>query len=147
MIIYDSLYGNTEQIAQAIGQGIGADEVKVQKIGEADIAAVAACDLLIIGSPTQGGRQTAAVKDFLDKIPPEVLKNKKAAAFDTRMKAFWVKVFGWAVDRIAQALRERGADLVALAEGFFVKSTKGPLVDGEAKRAAVWAKKIGINPE
>jgi flavodoxin I len=141
LIIYDSLYGNTEKIAQAIGGGIGG-EVKVVKVGEANVAELGSYDLLIIGSPTQGGRHTVATREFLGKIPADALKNKRVASFDTRGKTWFVKIFGWAANRIADALKEKGGNLLAPGEGFFVKATKGPLVDGELERAAAWAKAI-----
>jgi flavodoxin len=141
LVIYDSLYGNTEQIAKAIGGGIGG-EVKVVKVGEANVAELGSYDLLIVGSPTQGGRHTVAMREFLGKIPADALKNKSVASFDTRGKTWFVKIFGWAANRIAEALKDKGGNLVAPGEGFFVKATKGPLVDGEVERAAAWAKGI-----
>ena len=141
LVIYDSLYGNTEQIARAIGGGIGG-EVKVVKVGEASAMELGAYDLLIFGSPTQGGRQTKTMIEFLGKIPDGTLKNKNAAAFDTRMKNMFVKLFGWGASRIADYLIGKGANMVAPSEGFFVKSPKGPLVEGETERAAAWGKTI-----
>jgi flavodoxin len=141
LVIYDSLYGNTEKIAQAIGGALGA-EAKVVKAGQTNAAEIASYDLLIVGAPTQGGRPMPAVKSFLDNIPADALKNKKAAAFDTRVKSKWVKIFGWAATRIADVLKGKGVNLVAPPEGFFVTATKGPLVDGELERAAAWAKDI-----
>jgi flavodoxin I len=141
LVIYDSLYGNTEQIAKAIGGGIGG-EVKVVKVGEADAAGAGDYDLIIIGSPTQGGRYTKNMQAFLDGVPADAFKNKKAATFDTRAKTKWVKIFGYAAPRLADALKKKGADLLAPGEAFFVTATKGPLVDGELERAAAWAKAL-----
>ena len=141
LVIYDTLYGCTEKIARAIGGGIEG-EVKVVKVGEADAAELGVYDLIIVGSPTQGGRHTRAIQAFFKDVPANALKGKKAAAFDTRMKSWWVKVFGWAADRIAGDLKDKGGNLVAPAEAFFVKGTKGPLVDGEEERAAAWGKQI-----
>jgi flavodoxin I len=141
LVIYDSLYGYTEKIARAIG-GAVEGEVKVVKVGEAVVDEMAAYDFIFVGSPTQGGRHTKAMQAFLKELPVEALKNKKAAAFDTRMKAMWVKLFGWAANHIAKILTEKGADLVAPGEGFLVKTGKGLLVDGEEERAAAWAKKL-----
>jgi flavodoxin len=143
LVIYDTLYGYTEKIAQAIG-GAVEREVKVVKVGEAAADEVAAHDFIFVGSPTQGGRHTKALQAFLKELPAEALKNKKAAAFDTRMKSMWVKLFGWAANHIADDLREKGADLVAPGEGFLVKSGKGPLVDGEEERAGAWARKVMV---
>jgi flavodoxin len=49
-IIYDSIYGNTEKIAQAIGDGL-TGEVKVVRVGEVNPSELKTFDLLIIGSP------------------------------------------------------------------------------------------------
>jgi flavodoxin len=141
IVIYDSLYGNTEQIAKAIGGAIEGD-VTVVKAAEADAAALASFDLVIIGSPTQGGRFTPKVKAFLDKVPPDALKGKRVAAFDTRARGIIPKIFGWAANRLAATLKEKGAVIIAHGEGFLVKATKGPLVEGELERAAAWAKSL-----
>ena len=141
LVIYDSLYGNTELIARAIGGGIGED-VKVVRAAEEKIAELDSYDLIIVGSPTQGGKYTIPMKSFLDTIPADALKNKKVAAFDTRGKGIFYKIFGWAANKIADTLKDKGANLVAPGEGFFVKGGKGPLADGELERAAAWAKTI-----
>ena len=141
LVIYDSLYGNTEQIAKAIGQGIGED-AKVVRSAEADINTLGEYELIVIGAPTQAGRPMKPMQEFLDKLPPDALKDKKVASFDTRMPAKWVKIFGYAAPRIEKVLKQKGGNLVAPAEGFFVKGTKGPLAEGELERAANWAKTI-----
>jgi flavodoxin I len=144
LVIYDSLYGNTEQIAKAIGGGIGG-EVKVVRVGEVKPEELGAYDLIIVGSPTQGGRQTVATKAFLDNLPADALKGKKVASFDTRGKSWIVKIFGWAANRIADAVQAKGGSLVAPGEGFLVKAVKGPLVEGEIERATAWAKEIAAS--
>jgi flavodoxin len=141
LVIYDSQYGNTEKIAKAIGGGIGG-EVKVVRFGEVKAAELGSYDLLIVGSPTQGGRYTMSMKDFLDVIPSDALKNVRVASFDTRLKTKLVKIFGYAATRIADTLTIKGGNLVAPAEGFLVKSAKGPILGGELERAAAWAKAI-----
>ena len=141
LIVYDSLYGNTEQIAKAIGGAI-TGEVKVLRVAEANPAELGSFELIIVGSPTQGGRQTVATREFLGKIPADALKNVSVTSFDTRITTRLVKIFGYAAGRIADSLKDKGGTLIASAEGFFVKSTKGPLVEGELERAAGWAKGI-----
>lgn len=141
LVIYDTLYGYTEKIARAIGAAVEG-EVKVVKVGEAVASELVDYDFIFVGSPTQGGRHTKALQAFLNALPLEALKNKQVAAFDTRMKAMWVKLFGWAANHIADVLKEKGASVVAPGEGFMVKTGKGPLVDGEEERAAAWAKKL-----
>ena len=142
LIVYDSTYGNTEKIARAIGAALTGD-VKVQKAGEVNIAELASYDLLVIGSPTYGGRPMPTVADFLGKIPDDAVKGKNVAAFDTRIPTKFAKLFGYAADRIAKSLKDKGANLMVPAEGFFVNGKSGPLKDGEEARAATWAKGLG----
>ena len=68
LVVYDSLYGNTEEIARAIGDAITGD-VKVLRAGEASPPISETFDLLIVGSPTHGGRPTQAIQDFTKKNP------------------------------------------------------------------------------
>ena len=141
LVVYDSLYGNTEKISKAIGSAI-TGEVKVLPVGQANPAELKSLDLLIVGSPTQGGRATKPMQAFLDIIPDIALKGIKVAAFDTRMTTKFVKIFGYAAGRIANSLKSKGGNLVVPPEGFFVTATKGPLKEGELERAAGWAKGI-----
>ncbi len=141
LIIYDSQYGNTEQIAKAIGQGFEGD-IKVLKVGDVKPEDIAWARTVIIGSPTQGGRQTPAVKAFVENLPADVFTGKRLAAFDTRVKSFWVKMFGWGADKIQASLKGKGGNITAQPQGFFVNSAKGPLADGELERATTWAKAI-----
>ena len=139
LIVYDSMYGNTEKIARAIG-GAMTGEVKVLRATEANPAEVGSFDLLIVGSPTQGGRPLPAIRGFLDKVTKTSLKGIKVAAFDTRVSAKWVGIFGYAAGKIARGLKTKGGTLILSPEGFFVKGVKGPLKEGELERATSWTK-------
>lgn len=141
LIIYDSAYGNTEQVANAIGAAIGVDSSVVRASG-ADPAASGSIDLLIVGAPTYGGRPMPPVKDFLDKLPESVVKGIKVAAFDTRLSGRFARIFGFAADRIAEELKAKGGVLALPPEGFVVEGKKGPLRQGELERAAAWAKDL-----
>ncbi len=139
LIVYDSTYGNTEKIARAIGDAIGGD-ARVVRAGGASLPGKESCDLLVVGSPTLGGRASPDIQGFLDRLPDSVVKGMKLAAFDTRFSTRWVGIFGYAAGKIASKLKEKGGNLVAPPEGFFVKGKEGPLKDGELERAAGWAK-------
>jgi flavodoxin len=149
LIVYDSMYGNTEKVAKAIGSAI-TGEVKVVRVGEANPSDVGSVEFLIIGSPTQGFRATKAVQIFLEGIPKDTLKGMKVAVFDTRMSEtdtgrglrFIMKVGGYAAPRLAETLKKKGGSLAALPEAFFVKDKEGPLKEGELERAANWGKVI-----
>lgn len=137
LIVYDSKYGNTEEIARAIGDAI-TGEVKVIRVSEASLSET--FDLLIVGSPTHGGRQTQPIQNFTKRVP--ALEGTPVAAFDTRFSTKLVGVFGYAAGRIANTLKGKGGNLVVPPEGFIVKGMKGPLKEGEPERAARWAEEI-----
>ncbi len=141
LVVYDSVYGNTEEIARSIGEAIG-DEAKVVKAGESGPGDLESIDLLITGSPTYGGRPTPKMKEFIDNIKAVSLEGVKIAAFDTRVPATWVKIFGFAAGKIEKRLKSQGGKPAVKPEGFYVSGTRGPLVDGEYERAAGWAKEI-----
>ena len=141
LVIYDSVHGNTRKIAEAIGEAVSG-EVKVQRAGEVDTARLKDFELLFVGAPTHGGRPTEAMKSFLDKVEASALGGIKVAAFDTRLTARWVRIFGYAAGSIAGAVEKKGGTLVRAPEGFFVKGTEGPLKEGELERAAAWAREI-----
>jgi len=138
LVVYDSAHGNTEEIARAVGAAI-TGRVHIVRVEQAKLSDLSTFDLVIIGSPTQGGRPTQAIQDFLNSMPASTGRGS-VAAFDTRMSSRWVGVFGYAAGRIANALQRRGWPLAAPAEGFFVRGREGPLKEGEVERAAAWAK-------
>ena len=143
LIVYDSVYGNTEKIARAIAEAITpSSEVKVLRASEANPSELASTGLLIVGSPTHGGRPTPTIQDLLNKVPKLSLQGINVAVFDTRISTKLVGVFGYAAGRIAGNLKGKGGTLIASPEGFFVKGSKGPLKEGELERAAGWAKGI-----
>ena len=146
LIVYDSQFGNTERIAKAIGDAI-TGEVQVVCPGETYPSELESIDLVVVGSPTQGGRPVKAIQEFLGRIPADALKNIRVTSFDTRIKTKLVKIFGYAAGRIADRLIDKGGNLVVPPEGFFVKGTKGPLDEGELERAADWAREIAESNE
>jgi flavodoxin I len=139
LVVYDSVYGHTKTIAQAVGEAIPG-EVEVLHAGQAKVSELGTYDLLIVGAPTHGARPSPDAKAFLDKIQPFALKGVNVAAFDTRMTNKLITLFGVAAPKIAKALKEKGGSLVGSPAGFFVTGGEGPLKEGEVERAAAWAK-------
>lgn len=143
LVIYDSAYGNTEQIARAIAGAVGSPtDISIFRVGEIDSSRIKGAGLLIVGAPTNGGRPTPAMLNFLNGISEASLKGMKVATFDTRLTTKLVGLFGYAAGKIADNLKAKGGDLVLAPEGFFVKGSKGPLKEGELERAIAWAEKI-----
>jgi flavodoxin len=156
MVVYDSAYGNTKAIAEAIAGALGPlDDVQLHQVGEVTPEQLAGLDLLVVGSPTQKFTATAAITRFLKSIPAGALRGVKVAAFDTRFPqakideirilAFFVSIFGYAAKPIAKRLRDKGGELVAPPEGFYVSDTEGPLLEGELERAAAWGQSIATS--
>jgi flavodoxin len=141
LVIYDSVYGNTEIIARAISGAIPG-EVQVQRVDQVKAGDWETADLLIIGSPTHGALPTEAVQGLLEKIGGPVREGAQAAVFDTRLTWGFLPRFGFAAPKMADALSEKGWTLAGEPEGFFVKGLKTKLKRGEAERAAAWAREI-----
>ncbi|MGD8491617.1 MAG: flavodoxin family protein [Anaerolineae bacterium] len=141
LIVFDSIYGNTEIVARAIGEAIG-DEVKVLRVVQVAEVDLESVDLLVIGSPTHGALPTEAVQGLLDKIGAPIRDGARAATFDTRLTwGFLERWGGFAAPKMAETLQDKGWTLAGEPGGFFVKGLKkGPLKRGEAERAAAWAK-------
>jgi flavodoxin len=153
MVVYDSMYGNTKQIAEAIGPALGSPgEVEIVRASEARPGQLTGLSLLVVGSPTQKFRPLGSVSSFLKSIPPDGLQGVKVAAFDTRFPpeavdkvrilAFFVNIFGYAAEPIAKRLQSKGGALAIPPAWFYVSDTQGPLVEGELERAAAWARQI-----
>ena len=149
-VVFDSQFGNTEQVARAIGRALGANaEVEVLRVTEATPEQLTSVDLLVVGSPTQRFTATPATTNLLKSIPDNGLNGVKVAAFDTRFPeseieririlAFFVKLFGYAAEPMLKRLEKKGGQAVAAPQGFYVGETEGPLLDGELDRAAAWA--------
>ena len=108
--------------------------------------------MLVVGSPTQRFSPTGPTTAVLKSIPQDGLRGVKVAAFDTRITvaeierikilAFFVKLFGYAAEPIADRLQKKGGELAVPPEPFYVGGTEGPLLEGELERAAEWARKI-----
>lgn len=148
LVIFDSVFGNTEKIARAIGDALD-PEVPVLPVGSATSGQLAGLEYLFVGSPTRGFKPTPAITSFLAGLPADCLKGVKAASFDTRIPLesiknplfrFIVKRGGYADLPIAAELVRLGANQPVPSAGFIVLESEGPLKDGELERAAEWAK-------
>jgi flavodoxin len=138
LILYDSNYGNTRQIAVliAVQLGRGAISVSVKELKESDLQGL---KLLIVGSPINAWRPTPKITAFLKTLGPQQLKGVKATAFDTRARSF---LSGNAAKKIAKALQNAGAELVTPETCFYVKSKEGPLFIEEYTKIKEWTNRI-----
>lgn len=153
LIVYDSYFGNTEQVAQAVGAALteAGHPADVRRVGDVQPSACAEHDLLVVGSPTRAFSPSDGTKKFLRHIPNHALRGVQVAAFDTRIAVDetdsrilppLVKLFGYAASPIAKQLQQKDGELPISPEGFIVDGTEGPLKPGELERAGKWAKQI-----
>ena len=145
LVIYDSVYGNTAQIANAIAGIFGQyGPTKVVAASSTPVPDLTGIDLLALGGPTQGHGVSPAIKELLDNVPVEKLLNIGTIAFDTRMDFVrWLS--GSAASTIGKRLEQYQVNLLMPPESFLVEGREGPLKKGELERAAEWAHLIAEN--
>jgi len=150
LVVFDSKFGNTEKIAEAIARGVGSlAEVRITSADAARAleALTARPDLVLVGGPTQNHGPSAGLRAFLDALPA-VLGGVPAACFDTRYRGpAWL--MGSAAGAAAKALAKAGAEAIAPPESFFIVR-RGPmplqtLEPGEIERAEAWGRAVATS--
>jgi Flavodoxin len=168
VIAYESMFGNTHAIADAVGEGLEPMlEVVVVPLAEVGRDRLGDADLLVVGGPTHfhgmsrpRSRKWAAgmaakpsndlvldrdaegpgVRDWLTSLGHG---DTKVAAFDTRFNGL-AGFTGRASKAISRKLRKRGFEMVAKPESFLVDS-KHHLQPGEEARAQEWGKRLAAS--
>jgi len=172
VVVYESMFGNTHAIADAIGRGLGqglepVDNVVVVPVVEAGRERLGDADLVVVGGPTHfhgmsrtrtrkwaaGTAQKPKNDLVLDRVAqgPGVREwltslghgHTKVAAFDTRFKGPAV-LRGRASRPISRTLRRHGFEVVAKPESFFV-TLQNHLAPGEEARAQAWGKRLAAS--
>ncbi|MDQ4489613.1 flavodoxin domain-containing protein [Sinomonas sp. ASV486] len=138
VVVYASQFGNTRQIAEAIGRGLGPDARVLEADGFSP-AQLSPGSLLVVGSPIVGWKPLEGLGVWLDGLVPGVLDGVRTAAFDTRVKLF---IHGDAAKKIEQALEKAGAERAADPTWYYVAGSEGPLLDGEIERAEAWGREL-----
>ena len=143
LVIYDSLYGNTEQLAVSMARVLTArGPSRSAHVNETPFTQLRDVDLLIFGCPTQQWNLTADMKIWLERAPLDALRNPQVACFDTRFRIpLWIGRH--AAPLLARALRRRGVTLLHPPEGFYVRERDRRLETGEVERAMAWADALG----
>jgi hypothetical protein len=161
-VVYESMYGNTHQIAEAIASGLeDLGEVAVGPIAETTPDTLATVDLLVVGGPThmhgmsnsasrRAALETAEKSDAIEADPDASLEGLRTwfkdlpkssggfgAAFDTRIDGPSI-VTGSAAKGIHKLLRRHRFEPLGRPASFVVEDSEGPLKEGELKRARRW---------
>ena len=161
IVVYESMYGNTHLVADAIGAGLSTVfDVSVVPVAQADPAVLAGADLVVVGGPTHAhgmsrpSTRKAAVEAASKPVggltvEPEALGQGlrdwfgslgqyqvKAAAFDTRMHGP-AALTGRASKGVTRLLREHGFEVTEEPESFLV-TKQDRLEPQETARAREW---------
>jgi flavodoxin len=137
IVAFDSVYGNTQRVAEAIAEEIRAQghEVAVHNLGK-KIPRVAEGDFVFVGSPTRMGRMTGRTKKFVKRLDRGHFATRTIVPFDTimtlpadperRRKALKWTEHGAAI-RIKELAADRGLKVNDLVLRVNVTGLKGPL--------------------
>jgi hypothetical protein len=163
VIVYESMYGNTRQIAEEIGLGLVAHDVTVVAAHDVTPEQITSADLVVLGAPThahslprpstrQGAVDQAAelvlepdatdegVRELMGSLPDGA--GRLAVAFDTRVD-IPAMLSGRASKAIAKELRHHGYRLLVEPESFLV-DRHNHLLEGELDRACVWGGSLSV---
>lgn len=158
LVVYESLWGNTEKVARVIADKLaGIGEVVIVDSGNGP-ASVNGYDLLAVGGPTHAFSMTRAgtrfeavksnsaphepssgIREWLNQLGRPAVAIP-AVAFDTRVDK--PRMPGSAAKAARHELRLLGFDTSVKQETFRVHGYEGPLLDGELERASTWARDV-----
>lgn len=166
-VVYESLFGRTQEVAEAVAEGLlaAAPVAAVDCTPVADAGPAAGeVDLLVVGGPTHflgmsSPRSRRIVRQYQERAAGhrarqapgehpagpgvrEWLAALPQAAGGRRAAAFDTRLTtlfpGSAARLIARSLEEHGYEVIARPEGFLVENMLGPLSAGERDRARAW---------
>lgn len=161
LVVYESMFGNTKTVAEAIADGMGPHvSTGIWEVGEIAPSIPDDVDLLVVGGPTHafgmsrtGTRQQAAaeaghplvsrgpgLREWLDQL--QARPGLAVATFDTSFKK--IRRLGTAGKSLKKRLTHLGLHPLADPESFFVEGTSGPLAEGERVRAFEWGDKLAL---
>lgn len=138
IIIFASMTGNTEEMADAVAEGVreAGIEPVVKEVMDAAAEELTGYDGVILGAYTWGdGELPDEFLDFYDDMDAVSLDGKKAAVFGSCDSAY--PEFGAAVDTLIDKLQEIGAEVEL--EG--LKIELSPSRDDKAK-CREWGKQL-----
>ncbi|SDL14968.1 Flavodoxin [Cryobacterium psychrotolerans] len=158
LVVYESLWGNTEKVARAVAAGLaGIATVDVLNSDAAPVK-VDGYDLVVVGGPTHAFSMTRAttraeavkshsaphepargIREWLNELDRPVTAIP-AIAFDTRVDK--PRLPGSAAKSAKHELRSLGFETSVKQETFRVHGYEGPLLDGELERARAWADEV-----
>ena len=146
LIVYATKYGNTEKVANLIGEGISSiegNDVIVKKVKDVKLKEDATYDLILIGSPNHFGKHLGSIKKFINNLPKSNLRVKAFAVFDTYIPNDFEK----AVKKMEEQISETMPDFTKASPGLSIKvegtgPSKGPIVSDELPKCREFGVKL-----
>jgi flavodoxin len=143
IIVYESKYGNTRRVAEAIAEGMGAvsgTEAVLRELKEVDREGLKDFAAVVVGSPNHIGTATRSIRKFIGEMGKPGLEGKVVAVFDTYMGGDFEK----AVKKMEKSVREKVAGVKLPAPGLSIRvdKMKGPVTGGEMPRAREFGEKV-----
>src|SRR5580765_5993117 len=113
VVMCDSQFGNTRQLAEAIAAELGqVGTVHVENVRAEGLTLPSDLDLLVVGGPTQNHSTSPPLTAQLETIGSHRLDGVSAAAFDARVHGPKL-LTGAASSGIARWLEKKGAKLTS----------------------------------
>ena len=160
LVVYESMFGNTEQIANAVAAGLGESvDVQVAEVADAPTDPSPDVALIVAGGPTHAfsmsrentrtdaiskgaheGEHEFGLRESMAALPSGQ-HIEKMATFDTKIKSMR-HLPGSAAKSAAKAAHRHGYESLSEAESFYVDDVDGPLLDGEIDRARAWGRQL-----
>ncbi len=157
LVVYESMYGNTRDVAEAIGAGLSSRvTVEVLEVGSAPAVVGDEVGFVVVGGPTHafGMSRSSTRSDAAQEVPVvsagqgirewveyvRLPAGVRAATFDTKIAK--PRFPGSAAAAAAKRLHRKGARLIAQPMTFYVTGKQGPLATGELGRARRWGEML-----
>lgn len=163
LVVYESMFGNTEQVAQAIAEGLrSAVDVELTDVDHAPLQPGSDLALLVVGGPTHAfsmsrprtredavgrgapNQPLLGIREWLGRLPRGTRDDLQVAVFDTRSDKVR-RLPGSAAKAAASVLKRRGYGVPQARASFYVRDIGGPLATGELDRARAWGKQLAAD--
>jgi flavodoxin len=163
LVVYESMFGNTEQIARAVAAGLAESiEVQLAEVSQAPAEPDPQVALIVAGGPTHAfsmsrtntradamkrgapeGEREFGLREWMAALPSGQ-HTARIATFDTKIESMRFAPES-AAKGAAKVARRHGYDSAVKAESFYVREVDGPLVVGEIDRARAWARQLAAS--
>jgi flavorubredoxin len=134
-VFYDSKYGNTQQAAEKIAEGLHSKGVEADLANIKDVKPRAVCsDVIILGAPNHMASPSRAMKRFIEYLVAADLTATRYAVFGTY--AGRSRPVDRAMKKLEVLVQAKMPSLKLVLPGLSVRvnGVRGPVMDGELSR-------------